>query len=67
MFRRCKLCFTMGSHGSEIRPLGEESIRRMVAEQAITDLSSMVKELVDNALDAESSTIKGESCDESWV
>jgi DNA mismatch repair protein PMS2 len=43
---------------SEIKPLGEESIRRIVAEQAISDLSSIVKELVDNAIDAESTTIK---------
>jgi DNA mismatch repair ATPase MutL len=49
----------MGSHGSEIKPLGDDSIRRIVAEQAVTDLSSIVKELVDNALDAESSTVKG--------
>lgn len=43
---------------NEIKPLGEESIRRIVAEQAISDLSSVVKELVDNAIDAESRTIK---------
>jgi hypothetical protein len=34
-------------------------LRRIVAEQAVIDLSSIVKELVDNALDVESSTIKG--------
>lgn len=49
---------TMGSHGNEIQRLADDSIRRIVAEQAITDLSSIVKELVDNALDAESTTIK---------
>jgi DNA mismatch repair ATPase MutL len=38
-------------------PLGEASIRRMVAEQAISDLASAVKELVDNALDAGSKSI----------
>eukprot|EP00339_Tiarina_fusa_P024304 CAMPEP_0117072108 /NCGR_PEP_ID=MMETSP0472-20121206/50716_1 /TAXON_ID=693140 ORGANISM="Tiarina fusus, Strain LIS" /NCGR_SAMPLE_ID=MMETSP0472 /ASSEMBLY_ACC=CAM_ASM_000603 /LENGTH=157 /DNA_ID=CAMNT_0004796003 /DNA_START=103 /DNA_END=572 /DNA_ORIENTATION=+ len=48
----------MGSHDNEIKPLGQDSISRIVAEQAITDLSSIVKELVDNALDADSTTIK---------
>lgn len=48
----------MGSHGTEIKRLNDDSVRRIVAEQAITDLSSIVKELVDNALDAESATIK---------
>ena len=51
----------MGSHGTEIKQLGQESISRIVAEQAITDLCSIVKELVDNALDADSSTIKSKS------
>lgn len=49
----------MGSYGNEIKRLGEDSVRRIVAEQAITDLASIVKELVDNALDAESNVIKG--------
>ena len=49
----------MGSNGQqEIRPLEEASIRRIVAEQAVTDLASAVKELVDNSLDAGSRTIK---------
>ena len=48
----------MSGHGNEIKRLTDDSIRRIVAEQAITDLASIVKELVDNALDAESSTIK---------
>ena len=43
---------------NSIKKLNDDSIRRIVAEQAITDLSSIVKELVDNALDAESTTIK---------
>ena len=47
---------------SAIRKLNEDSIRRIVAEQAITDLSSIVKELVDNAIDAESTTIKIRLC-----
>jgi hypothetical protein len=50
---------TLYSHGRtrEIKPLAEASIRRMVAEQAISDLASAVKELVDNALDAGSKSI----------
>ena len=51
----------MASQGSEIKRLGNDSVRRIVSEQAITDLSSIVKELVDNALDAESTTIKSKS------
>ena len=43
---------------NEIKKLQDDSIRRITAEQAITDLSSIVKELVDNAIDAESTTIK---------
>lgn len=58
LFHFVSLPRSMDNRGSEIKPLGEESIRRIVAEQAITDLSSIAKELVDNALDAESNTIK---------
>jgi DNA mismatch repair ATPase MutL len=47
----------MGSIGNEIRQLEEASVRRIVAEQAVTDLASVVKELVDNALDAQSTSI----------
>ena len=36
----------------EIRTIEAESVRRLVAGQAVTDLASAVKELVDNALDA---------------
>jgi glucokinase len=46
---------------SEIQRLSQETIRRISAEQAISDLVSIVKELVDNALDAEATTIKSES------
>ena len=35
-----------------IKPISSTSIKRLVAGQAITDLSSSVKELVDNAIDA---------------
>ncbi|KAK1743885.1 mismatch repair endonuclease PMS2 [Skeletonema marinoi] len=35
-----------------IKPISSSSIKRLVAGQAITDLSSSVKELVDNAIDA---------------
>ena len=40
-----------------IRPIEEESVQRIVAGQAVTDLASAVKELVDNALDAGSKGI----------
>lgn len=40
-----------------IRPIEQESIRRIVAGQAVSDLASAVKELVDNALDAGSKSI----------
>ena len=43
---------------SEIQCLEQDTIRRISAEQAISDLASIVKELVDNALDAEATTIK---------
>ena len=43
---------------SEIQRLDNDTIRRITAEQAISDLPSIVKELIDNALDAESTTIK---------
>ena len=45
---------------SEIQRLDEHTVRRITAEQAISDLTSIVKELLDNALDAESTTIKSE-------
>jgi hypothetical protein len=43
-----------------IRPMEADSVRRIVAGQAVTDLASAVKELVDNALDAGSKSINGE-------
>jgi hypothetical protein len=45
---------------SEIKRLDDDTVRRITAEQAISDLASIVKELMDNALDAESTTIKSE-------
>lgn len=42
-----------------IRPIASDAVRRIVAGQAVTDLASCVKELVDNALDAKSKTING--------
>ena len=45
---------------SEIQKLDGDTIRRITAEQAISNLPSIVKELIDNALDAESTTIKSE-------
>ena len=53
---------TSASSSTQIRQLGEASIRRIVAEQAICDLASVVKELVDNAIDAGSQSINSE-----WV
>ena len=43
-----------------IRPIPEESVRRIVAGQAISDLASCTKELIDNALDAGSKNINSE-------
>ncbi|KAL7452918.1 hypothetical protein ACHAWC_004625, partial [Mediolabrus comicus] len=40
-----------------IKPISSSSIKRLVAGQAITDLSSSVKELVDNAIDANATRI----------
>eukprot|EP00985_Skeletonema_marinoi_P016795 scaffold9069_cov134-Skeletonema_marinoi.AAC.5 len=40
-----------------IKPISSSSIKRLVAGQAITDLSSSVKELVDNAIDASATRI----------
>ena len=42
-----------------IRPIASDAVCRIVAGQAVTDLASCVKELVDNALDAGSKTING--------
>jgi hypothetical protein len=43
--------------GGIIQPIEEESVRRIVAGQAVSDLASAVKELVDNSLDAGSKSI----------
>ena len=43
-----------------IRPIPVDAVRRIVAGQVIFDLASAAKELVDNALDAGSTTINGE-------
>ena len=48
---------------SDIKRLDDATVRRITAEQAISDLASIVKELIDNSLDAESTTIKSKfSC-----
>ena len=44
-----------------IIPMEASSVQRIVAGQAITDLASAVKELIDNALDAGSRTINSKS------
>lgn len=46
-----------------IQPIPPQAIQRIVAGQAITDLSSAVKELVDNAIDAGAQRVTSEcSC-----
>ena len=44
-----------------IRKIGSKTAQRLVAGQAITDLSSAVKELVDNAIDAGAGRVCSES------
>jgi DNA mismatch repair ATPase MutL len=43
-----------------IRPIPTAAIGRIVAGQAITDLASAVKELLDNAIDAGAKRVSGE-------
>jgi len=54
---QCTLTFTHIHMSAEIRPIDPESVQRIVAGQAVFDLSTALKELVDNALDAKSRTI----------
>jgi hypothetical protein len=42
---------------TQIQPMPLESRQRIVAGQAVSDLASCVKELIDNALDARSKSI----------
>jgi hypothetical protein len=44
----------------KILPIETESVRRIVAGQAVYDLASAVKELVDNALDAGAKSVNSE-------
>jgi len=50
-------CPANSAGASIIRSIPAESVQRIVAGQAIFDLASAVKELVDNALDAGSKSI----------
>ena len=45
------------NRNASIRPIPADSVRQIVAGQVIFDLASAVKELVDNALDAGSTSI----------
>lgn len=45
-----------------IQPIPSQAIQRIVAGQAITDLSSAVKELVDNSIDAGAQRVTSELC-----
>lgn len=48
---------TQRTENAVIIPMQASSVQRIVAGQAITDLASAIKELIDNALDAGSNTI----------
>ena len=44
-----------------IAPIQQNDIRRIVAGQVVSDLASSVKELVDNALDADATGINSKN------
>ena len=48
---------------SNIQPIDKASIHRLTSGQVITDLATAVKELVDNALDANATTVDLRLCD----
>ena len=48
---------TLPMHLNSIRMISQDSIQRIVSGQAIYDLASCVKELIDNSIDAHSQTI----------
>ena len=50
-----------------IRPIPQDSVRQIVAGQVIFDLASAVKELVDNALDAGSTSINSTCSHSFWI
>ena len=50
----------MSTDIAPIRPIEEASRQRIVAGQAVFDLTSAVKELVDNAIDAGATNITSE-------
>jgi DNA mismatch repair protein PMS2 len=41
-----------------IRPIDRDSVRRICCGQVVTDLSTAVKELVENSLDAGASSVE---------
>ena len=43
-----------------IVPIAQKELRRIVAGQAVSDIASAVKELVDNSLDAEARSVNSE-------
>ena len=51
---------TQGGGVGSILPIQQEDVRRIVSGQVISDMSSAVKELVDNALDAGATSINSE-------
>lgn len=44
-------------NSSSIKPIDKHSVHRICSGQVITDISSCVKELLENALDANASSI----------
>ena len=58
---------TEGGGVGSILPIQQEDVRRIVSGQVISDMSSAVKELVDNALDAGATSINSEFSFSLWI